>query len=268
VRIRSVTLIAVLGLGIPACYDTTTQVVGPSGPPSGSILFVTSTNQLVWVEATNPTHVLGGVALTGTGGPGITTLDYRPATGELYGFSTSNGNLYRIDTSTGIVQPVGNVLTGFTGPQIDLDFSPSADRARLVSTDEENARINPADGKSTFDTDLSAGDVAGIAYDNNHSGATASTLFGIDITHDQLVRIGGVDGNPSPNGGLVTAIGPLGLDAGPASAFDIAPDGTAYAALNVNALTSLYQIDLSRGTATEVGVLGAGGGVVSMAVVP
>jgi hypothetical protein len=268
VRVRSVTLIAVLGLLVPACYDTTTEVVGPSGPPSGSIVFVTNTNQLVWVQANNPTHVLGGVALTGTGGSGITALDYRPASGELYGLSASNFLFYRIDTKSGIVQQVGNVLTGFTGPQIDLDFSPSADRARVVSTDEENARIDPADGKSTFDTDLSDGDIAGIAYDNNHAGATATTLYGLDITHDQLVRIGGVDGTPSPNGGVVTAIGPLGLDAGPSSAFDIAPDGTAYAALNVNALTSLYKIDLSRGTATPVGVLGAGGGVVSMAVVP
>ena len=267
-RIRRAATIAFLGLFAAACYDTTTQVMGPSGPPSGSIVFVTTTNQVIWVEANNPSHVLGGVALTGTGGSGITTLDYRPATGELYGFSASNYNFYRIDTSTGIVQSVGNFLTGFTGPQIDLDFSPSADRARIVSTDEENARINPADGRATVDTDLSAGDIAGIAYDHNQSGATATTLYGIDITHDQLVRIGGVDGNPSPNGGVVTPIGPLGLDAGPSSAFDIAPDGTAYAALNVNGLTSLYTIDLVRGTATAVGVLGAGGGVVSMAVHP
>jgi len=267
-RIRSAATVAFLGLFAAACYDTTTEVVGPTGPPSGSIVFVTSTNQLIWVEANNPTHVLGGVALTGTGGPGITTMDYRPATGDLYGISASNYYFYRIDTNTGIVQPVGNVLTGFTGPQIDLDFSPSADRARIASTDEENVRINPADGKATIDTDLSAGDIAGIAYDNNHSGATAATLYGIDITHDQLVRIGGMDGNPSPNGGVVTPIGPLGLDAGPSSSFDIGPDGTAYAALNVNALTSLYKIDLVRGTASAVGVLGAGGGVVSMAVVP
>jgi uncharacterized protein DUF4394 len=267
-RFGSVATLFFLSLFAAACYDTTTNVVAPSGPPSGSIVFVTSTNQLLWVDKTNPTQVLGGVALSGTGGPSITTLDYRPATGDLYGFSTSNGTLYRIDTNTGIVQPVGNVLTGFTGPQIDLDFSPSADRARLVSTDEENARINPADGQSTFDTDLSAGDIAGIAYDNNHSGATTTNLYGIDITHDQLVRIGGVDGNPSPNGGVVTPLGPLGIDAGPASAFDIAADGTAYAAFNVNALTSLYTIDLTRGTATSIGVLGAGGGVTSMAVVP
>jgi len=101
-----------------------------------------------------------------------------------------------------------------------------------------------------------------------HAGADSTTLFGIDITHDQLVRIGGVNGNPSPNGGLVTPIGPLGMDAGPRSSFDIAADGTAYAVFNVDALESLYLIDLSRGTATQLGVLGAGGGVSSMAVVP
>ena len=84
----------------------------------------------------------------------------------------------------------------------------------------------------------------------------------------QLVRIGGANGNPSPNGGIVTPLGPLGLNAGPRSSFDIAEDGTAYAVFNVNALESLYTIDLSRGTATLVGVLGAGGGESSMAVVP
>ena len=267
-RTRSIIAIAGIALTTSACYDTTTNVVAPSGPPSGSIVFVTTTNQLIWVDAKNPTHMLGGIALTGAGNAGITSLDYRPATGELYGYSANSSFLYRIDTSTGIVQPVGNVLTGFTGPQIDLDFSPSADRARIVTSDEENARINPEDGRSTFDTDLSLGDIAGIAYDNNHAGADSTTLYGIDITHDQLVRIGGVNGNPSPNGGVVSPLGPLGLDAGPRSSFDIAADGTAYAVFNVNALESLYTIDLSRGTATRVGTLGSGGGVSSMAVVP
>jgi len=265
-RFRSVATVFCLSLFAAACYDTTTNVVAPSGPPSGSIVFVTATNQLIWVDPKNPTHMLGGVALTGVASASITTLDYRPTTGELYGFG--GGTFYRIDTSTGVVQPVANVFTGFTGPQIDLDFSPSADRARIVSTDEENARINPNDGRPTFDTDITQGDIAGIAYDNNRAGADSTTLYGIDITHDQLVRIGGANGNPSPNGGIVTPLGPLGLNAGPRSSFDIAEDGTAYAVFNVNALESLYTIDLSRGTATLVGVLGAGGGESSMAVVP
>jgi len=265
-RIRSVATLLFLSLFAAACYDTTTNVVAPSGPPSGSIVFVTTTNQLMWVDVDDPTHVLGGVAITGTDPVPIYTLDYRPATGELYGFSSYY--FYRIDTKTGIAQPVGNFVIGVTVAQKDLDFSPNADRARLVTFGGQNIRIDPNDGRSFNDTDISAGDIEGIAYDNNHAGAGTTTLFGLDITHDQLVRIGGVDGNPSPNGGIVTPIGPLGLDAELASAFDIAADGTAFAAINVNSVTSLYRIDLSRGTATSLGVLGSGGGVLSMAVVP
>jgi hypothetical protein len=264
--IRRVLLLAGVGLAGWACNDTTTQVVGPTGAPSGSIVFVTNTNQLAWVEANKPTHILGGIELTGTAGVTVRALDYRPATGDLYGFSSFY--LYRIDTKTGIALQVGNFPLGLTGPQIDLDFSPGADRARVVTSDEENVRINPDTGQSTLDTGLSAGDIAAIAYDNNLAGAASSTLFGIDITHDQLVRIGGVDGNPSPNGGVVTPIGPLGVDAGPAVAFDIAPDGTAYGAFNVNSITNLYRIDLTNGTAVLIGVLGAGGGILSMAIAP
>ena len=255
-----------LSVALLGCNDTITEVVENPVPPSGSLVFVTDTSQLAWVDVDDPEHVLAGVALSGLGDQVLRTLDYRPATGELYGFSEYY--LYRIDPQTGIALQVGNYLTGVPAPQIDIDVSPVADRVRLVSSDEDNMRLNPLTGQPESDTDLSAGDVAGIAYTNNRSGATSTTLFGIDITHDQLVRIGGVDGTPSPNGGVVTAIGPLGVDAGPSIAFDIAPDGTAYAALNVNAVTRLYRIDLTNGTALELGILGAGGGIRSMAVAP
>jgi hypothetical protein len=50
------------------------------------------------------------------------------------------------------------------------------------------------------------------------SPAPPTTLYGIDFINDALVRIGGVNGDPagggSPNAGVVTIVGPLGLVAG------------------------------------------------------
>jgi hypothetical protein len=51
------------------------------------------------------------------------------------------------------------------------------------------------------------------AYVNNFSGSTITTLYGIDTGADRLVLIGGLNGSPSPNGGVVSNVGALGVDA-------------------------------------------------------
>ena len=104
--------------------------------------------------------------------------------------------------------------------------------------------------------------VTAVAYDrNDNNPAAPTTLFGIDPTTGQLVRIGSVDGAPSsPNSGVVTAIGLLGINAVGTNRFDIGLDGIAYAGLSVGAPipSSLYTINLSTGTATLVGQIGDG----------
>ena len=61
---------------------------------------------------------------------------------------------------------------------------------------------------------------------------TATTLYGIDTVANQLVRIGGVDGTPSPNGGTITPVGPMGsINAVSIGGFDIGQDGQALATL-------------------------------------
>ena len=112
--------------------------------------------------------------------------------------------------------------------------------------------------------------VVASAYTNNDTdGATATTLFGLDSSRDALVRQGAVDGNPldvaggaSPNGGLLTTIGSLGLDVIDAS-LDIArgpaPGGNvAYAALQPSSgtLSQLGLINLTSGAATLGGAIG------------
>jgi len=75
------------------------------------------------------------------------------------------------------------------------------------------------------------------------------------------VRIGGVDGNPSPNGGLVTAVGSLMVPIGHEAGFDIdGPTNTAWAVMTefFSGVVGLYTIDLSTGAATLVGPVGDG----------
>src|SRR5262249_41486570 len=93
----------------------------------------------------------------------------------------------------------------------------------------------------------------------NFATTPTTTLFGIDFTNSVLVRIGGVNGSPSPNGGVLTTIGGLGVTLGDTTiGFDITSTNTALAILTVGGTTSLYSINLSNGAATSIGAVGTG----------
>ncbi len=268
---RRLSLVPLASAAILACGGDTIiqQVSGPSGAPSGSIVAVTPLNHLFFVSPSSPGVLLGVVEIIGLQpAETLNGIDFRPQTGDLYGYG-STGRLYRISTQTGFAAQVGTVAVLVVGAtQFGMDFNPVADRIRIVTDNEFNARLDPTNNNLINDTSLApAGNVVAVAYTNNFAGATTTTLFGIDTASDSLVRIGGVDGIPSPNGGAVTAIGPLGVDATTAS-FDISPSGTAYAALEENSITNLYTIDLATGAATLVGTLAAGGAVRGIAVAP
>jgi hypothetical protein len=222
-----------------------------------------------------------------TAGEKAIALDWRPATGELFLVTTPQGIVsgasvvlrsYRLDPATAVATFVGALPAG-TPPNAGdwptgADFNPVVDRLRVVNSNLENFRINPNNAAlSGDDADLTftapaTGPVTALAYDRNVApgppgtvapAGTRTTLYGIDVGSDRLVVQGGIDGlGPGgPNGGIVTAIGPLGVavdntsDAG----FDIAPGGTAYAALRTAAVPSLYTVDLGSGAATAIGPL-------------
>src|SRR5262249_48018831 len=153
-----------------------------------------------------------------------------------------------------------------------------------------NLRLNPNNGAvAGTDTALTAGStIIAEAYDRNFdrqnnagdTGTLGTTLFGIDRSGNTLVRQGGVDGTPRPNGGVLTTVGPLGVtlrnmvtdDGG----FDIMAStdngglGTAFAGLTANDnVTRLFTINLSTGAATALGAIGNGTTqIFSLAVVP
>ena len=241
-----------------------------------------SNDHLVCFSASAPSTLMRDIPLTGLASTEfLLGIDFRPATRELYAVATSESGdrVVTIDTETGAVTPVAAGFIATTaGGYFGLAFSPLVDRMRLVSNVDSNVRLNPTTGAiSATDTNLayavgdpgfgSNPDVVHVAYTNARAGASSTTLFGIDVARDVLVLIGGVNGSPSPNGGLLTTIGPLGLDAASSGGFGIDPTtGAAWAALRVGGVSQLYSIDLATGAAALVGSIGSGGDFDGLAV--
>jgi hypothetical protein len=115
---------------------------------------------------------------------------------------------------------------------------------------DQNYRVNPDTGVLTTDSILTgATDVADTAYDRSIAGTAASTAFAVDGSTDKLYRLGGIDGSPSPNGGVLTEIGPLGVDLTKDMRFDISPtSGVAY----ISHFFNLFTMNLSTGALTPL----------------
>ena len=255
--VRSNLMSVTMMLGLAAQPAAAQQVLG----------LVQGANQLVRINSANPTALVSTTAITGVvGGDTLRAIDYRPATGQLYMLATDAGNTgvrtYLLNAATGAATAMGGIVA-LTTPATnwDINFNPTVDRIRVVNDADENARLNPDNGVlAGDDTNLTAGaTVDAVAYTNPFAGATQTTLYALNRATNSLATIGGLNGNPSPNGGVVTNIGPLGVAFGGAqTAFDIATNNTALAVLRVAGLSSLFTVNLATGAATLRGTVGDG----------
>ena len=238
--------------------------------PGQAVLgLVQGANTLVRFNTATPATVGAPLPVTGlAAGDTLKAIDYRPANGLLYAIATDGSNTlvrtYTINPTTGAATALGNAATLPTpGSSWDINFNPTVDRIRVVNNADENARLVPDTGAlAADDTNLSpAGAIVdAVAYTNPFAGATTTTLYALNQATNGLAIIGGINGNPSPNGGVVTEVGPLGVTfAGSTTAFDIATNNAAFAALRPSGGgLSLYTVSLSTGTATLVGTIGDG----------
>ena len=178
------------------------------------IFGVTGEGRLISFDSASPQTLTRNIPITGLlGTDSIREIDFRPATGQLYGLSQDNlasvGRLYTIDTQTGIATP-GPVVTPLPGPGAAIDFNPVADRLRVVDSTGINWRVNPDTGAVIQDTPLNyaPGDplfgkdpaVVSIAYTNNRPGATGTSLYGFDFYNYSYVL------QDPPNAGLLTTL--------------------------------------------------------------
>jgi len=222
-----------------------------------TIFGVTGTNQLVRFDSATPGTLTTVGAITGLQtGENILGIDFRPATGQLYGLG-STSRLYIINTATGTASQIGAVLSpALSGANFGFDFNPVPDRIRIVSNTGQNLRVNPNDGSVIVDGALNPGtpQVTAAAYNNNFNGTTTTTLFDIDTGSDTLFR------QDPPNSGTLVAVGPLGVDFQAVNGFDFtSATDTAYAvSVPVIGLGNpiLYTINTTTGTATTVGAVG------------
>ena len=202
------------------------------------------------------------VQITGmVGGDKLVGVDYRPATGELYG-TGRQGHLYKVNPATGAAEFAFYSFVTYTlsGVAFGTDISAVDDKVRVVSHTGQNLRLDPSDGSLVAsDTPVSQNGIAAISYSNGYPGATSTTCYGINATAGTLVRIGSVDGEPNgPETGIVTTVGSLGFGGGidQTVGFDVGPNGVAYAAINFGGALRLYTINLNSGAASQVGQIG------------
>ena len=267
----NLTLSGPTGGGTLGPQSTATLSILDNESVSPDVFGVTTTNNLVRFNSIMPEVIVSTVAITGLQpSENVLDIDFRPATGQLYALG-STSRLYTINTTTGAATQVGSAGS-FTlnGTDFGMDFNPVVDRIRVVSDADQNIRLNPNDGTlAATDTPLAYafGDVnfganpnvTGAAYTNNFVGAATTTLYGIDSNLDILVRQGGLDGVPSPNGGQLSTIGILAVNTTGLTGFDIrSANNAGYASLSSPGDTSskLYTVNLATGAATFLGTIG------------
>lgn len=276
-------LAAVAGAFILATPAQAELIYGMTAANSGS---GSAGVALVSFDHTTPNVITTHGNFTGlVTGHSLRSIDFRPSNGQLYGVSSdatgANGQIYTINLATGALTTVGSGFSmgNNTSVRVEMDFNPVVDAIRILTggapSTNNNFRVNANTGALiSQDTDMTwnAGDpnaatpfsLIGGAYSNNVVGATQTTLYAWDYNTDALVTVGGVNGVPSPNGGLVNTVASsasflttnagLGMDISGAS-------GTLYVTHDDpanGAIMSLWTRNLTTGAETNLGAYGTG----------
>jgi hypothetical protein len=247
----------ILGFTTISCKDDN-KVVDVIKPDL-TFFALSNGNQLLKINANNSAMATATTPITGLiASDLLTAIDFRPATGELYGVS-SQSRIYVINQETGVARVIGTAALNPTisGTAVGLDFNPTVDRIRLVTNTGQNLRLHPETG-AVMATDMainggSSPKIESVAYTNNTAGSTTTVLYDIDSQTDKLYK------QDPPNNGTLVEVGALGTDITMSAGFDINPAGdVALAAFMVSSKWELHQIDLTSGKSTKLGDLPAG----------
>lgn len=257
---KSVVLIGLLSFFVACSDDDTVSQPAPEPVPMPSVAplvdftALSADNKIVYYNARNLQSPIRTVSITGLqSGENIISIDYRPATGQLYGLGSSS-RLYTINENTGLATALGT--TPFTpllgGTSSSIDFNPTVDRVRLVSNNGQNLRLHPELGTVVATDGLINGvanaKVEAIAYTNSVAGSAGTQLYDIDYTTDKLYLQ-----NP-PNDGTLAEVGSLEVDFEGVGGLDILPDSNyAMAVNNKNNESRLYTISLTTGKTIWIG---------------
>ena len=269
---------ALCGLFASARADDATTLSCASGPLTNAssveefslktplaVVGLTSGDQLVCASDRKPekARVIGTLNGYASGDTKLIGIDFRPQDGLLYGVG-DGGGLYRVNTSSAMLTPIGRLTVAPMGTKFGVDFNPAANALRIVSDSGQNLRqpfanlgtANPLaatanDSTLTYAAPAMATGVMGAAYTNNDlAAATATSLFVLDANLAQISL-------QSPaNSGLLVATGKLGvtptdggIDIYSVLRNNVTVDQRALAVLTVGAVAGLYDIDVLTGKA-------------------
>ena len=244
-------------VSITSCEDDLSPPMNTEDPitvgPDLNAFGLTTTNELVAFNAKSPATFLSKIAVSGLGtGEKLLSIDFRPATGELYAVSDAS-KFYVINTQTAAARSIGGAFTpAISGAIASIDFNPTVDRIRLVTNTGQNLRLNPETGAvaATDGSIVTTSSITGVAYTNSKSGATSTTLYDIDATSGKLFKQ-----NP-PNNGTLEELGSLCFTFTGQVAFDISPDNSAaLMSATSGTMSNLYKVNLETGKAENLGAL-------------
>lgn len=261
---------------------------------SGQILYAaTASNRLLQFSSAEPDELISRRRLIGLqAGESLLGIDFRPATGQLYGLGSSS-RLYVIDAQSGQATPVGAqpFTPALNGTAFGFDFNPTVDRIRVVSNAGQNLRLHPDLGTVVdFDpntagiqpdlnlaydntdadgdpADVNAGripSVIGAAYTNpDNDPNTGTTLYNLDAALNTLVI------QAPPNNGVLNTVATVAGNNVIESflGFDIAASGLAYVAGwdSRKGRNRLVVLDLASGGLTRLGNIDSRAAVTGLA---
>ena len=277
---------AVSGLAVQSDYGGFTTV-GISGATVG-------TASLVRFNTASPGTTSTAVTVS-TPGETLVGIDYRPATGQLYGLGVSAagaGTLYLINPQSGAVTMIGtaggvtptapmpNPATAGSG--FGFDFNPTVDLIRVVTSAGQSFAVNPTTGAvtsnaPTINAGTTTADAAAYTNSFGQGAGGTTTLYVLDAATDTLyIQNAGTSATTAV--GAIT-VGGTAIDFSRVTGFDIpagvrvatsgaTATGFGYAALTVGTTTSLYRINLATGAATVVSTVTPGTGGLALGDAP
>jgi len=234
-------------------------------------------NFLVTWDSANPAQIQTGVAIQGLAqNETLLGLDWNPNNGLLYGVG-SFGHLYTLNQTTGLATTVGGTGTfmpALNGSQFGVDVNPRTNQMAIVSNARQNLTVSLTNAAVTANTNVaaaasdegvnSAPNIVHIAYNNNTTTGSNTTLFGVDTGRDRLVIF------PNPANGQFTTVGALNFDATEIGGFDISGQSNTAFAVFTNASQSrstFGTVNLSSGAFTPIGEVGGGNLLTGMTVI-
>lgn len=269
-----------------AFAQTTTSEATASATNFNQAYALTTNDRLLCFDRDEPNNSNHSQSTSITGlqtGESLVGIDFRPLDSQLYGVSDQS-NVYQIaitqdprtcDNLAAVATQVSTLTNENNGKTITLkgktgmDFNPANDTLRIVTSSNQNLRVNDVDtGSTTVQSDLNyaSGDpnqgtdpkVTAAAYTNNSPTAVSgsTTLYDIDTGLDVL------DTQEPAQDGTLNTQGPLGVNVKSINGFDIVTTTSggvvtdkAYAALEPSTkdFSSLYTVDLSSGAVTKIG---------------